>query len=468
MKSKKILAGLLTAALTLSSVTALASSSDITDTQYYTAASSGTATYSDKESEVTASLPTEVKAKDNYGTYILKESNGNIYKSIVRYAQGTSEAWNASYIGADVSITDWGTSGEYILQEKIRFSSPWSGTAHVLYYMQSDTLSGYQNGFRFNSVNAGDSSADTIQFVAGGTASNIGSYAFQAGVWYTVRQTYNFDLKKATLEIYNADATTSLYSVSVNLAQYETSTVIFSGLKGAGSKRIDIGPEVKSVDLDDTVAVKTAKKPVTVTVGEHGKVQYNSNDVVSGAETPVTYNADATFTIVPDSNYEVDTVKVNDTPVAVTDNTVTLASVKEAQKMSVTFKQAESTAPSVVTSGTSYVFTSDYKDGNGAQVAYFTVNPGSGYTFTKGIAKLTTSSGETLTLESDDMLTYANAEGWNGRYGVRIYGDGLTDGESYTLAPYWEATKGDDTVTIDPSSNDSEKAGYTFTFGQNK
>lgn len=86
---------------------------------------------------------------------------------------------------------------------------------------------------------------------------------------------------------------------------------------------------------------------VTVDVGENGTVTYNNTEVShedSGEKFEVEYGTAPNFTITPNPGYEVDTVKVNGSPVEFTEvsgGNYTLPSVTEPTTLKVEFEKAE-------------------------------------------------------------------------------------------------------------------------------
>ncbi|MBE7042734.1 MAG: hypothetical protein E7399_04475 [Ruminococcaceae bacterium] len=420
-----------------------------------------------------------------YGT-----EGGNTFVKASRVAH-TSSSKNFIYpytYGSDDFAFDLG-SGEYVVEAKMRWIQPaelknpskayhFSMQTNLVVYNISSTS--YANNAGFG---VGD---DTIDYIFCGDAkvklkdsSTNATLDLQNGAWYTFRIICNLDEENDTLvsrlEIDDANGTNLITTAETTTEC--TQPAKFNRIYTNMFQQDPANTESVDFDIDDFSIYKVLEEEsepedasVTVTYNEGGSVTYNNETVTSGEGVTVAYNEDATFGIVANEGYEIESILVNNETVAVKDSIV-LEKVTVDQTLAVTFKKKAAVAPSVDSEIVpDYVFGSE---NGGSQVAYFIINPGYGYTFTDGIAKLyeignTASEQNPLKLESNQMLSdYAN-QNWDGRYGVRIHGTGLTVGNNYVLAPYWIAQNNEgNTVIIDPvGQGDTED--YTFTFGTNK
>lgn len=478
--AKKLLVFLTAIAMLLSlvSVTTGAAGDDPLDTTYYTAIQPLT-TFEDKTPQT---LPTtENSDKSNYGTFYLEEEDGNIYWSVNRYLDKTVDsAWNAGFY-TPASGTMGNKAGEYVIQHKMKFNQFTGTLANIGFRINHGGSNGRQLYFGISSLNVSDNTQDSIFFKVewqkdSSTVLNqefkLGGYAFQPEVWYLFRQVYNLDTMKAKLELWNKEGTELLYTTGeIDLPETVTSgedsftipyNLTFAGVRADINRTKGAG-----VGVDDFVMVKSTNKPVTVTCNEGGTVTYNNAAIASGTDVPVPYNsADAaTFTVAADEDHVIKEIKVNGQ--AVTMNEIEFTSVTTAQTLDVTFEQ-KAAAPSLGEKAPAYTYT----DEQGAQTAYFSINPGYGYTFTDGIAKIyevgnEASEANPIKLENQSWLAGLDSN-WEGKFGIRVFGSAMQQGKQYVLAPYLKAEReGEETIVLDPIGENQED-GYSFTFGSDE
>ncbi|MDY4975533.1 MAG: hypothetical protein SO147_01360 [Clostridia bacterium] len=484
MQKKAFLSILLAGLLCFSGITALAAADDATDAVYYTPIQA----FTDFEDKTPAELPTTSGDNDtNFRQIFRQEENGNIYWYAGRYLDKTIDKnWNAGFYTTNTAM---GTTGEYIIQTKLKFSQKAAGgMMHLGFRVGHGGDKSKQLYFGISNINTLDDTPESIFFKVewyennkhyNQQFSNLASCVLKPEVWYLVRNVYNLDNKTARLEFYNADGTECLATTGDFELPETVSAATDQNNSGGSASTYTIPYNLSfsairsdtnlskgsGLGIDDFIIAKAENKPVSVTCGQGGTVQYGGETVSSGAVVPVAYNSPdkETFTITPDQGYAVQDIKVNGQSLGNTVTSVDFTSVTAAQTLEVTFEQLPQ-APSLSESAPTYTYTDA---NNGTQTAYFSVNPGYGYTFTDGIAKIyevgnAASEAAPLKLESSSVISNSS---WDGKFGVRIYGDGMKTGNQYVLAPYFVAQKDGVEVTIDPIEED--KAGqYTFTFGE--
>lgn len=487
MNKKIFMTALLSGALLLGSLSVFASPNDATDADYYTPIQALT----DCEDQTPAELPTEPSEDGNNfvnGVY-LEEEDGNIYWYAGRYLDKTvSNAYNAGfYIPAN---TGMGNTGEYVIQTKLKFSQETAGGMMNLgFRINHGGASGKQMYFGINSLNTLDDNPENIHFKVewyenryhyNQSFDNLGTCVLKPNTWYLVRNVFNLDNKTAKFEIYNQNGSELIGSTGeFKLPETVSAQTDQSNSGGAastfsipyqlafGAIRSDTNTKKGSgLGVDDFTIAKSTNKPVTVTCGQGGKVLYGGEEVTSGSVIPIPYNSGdkETFTIEAESGYEVQDIKVNGQSLGNTVTSVDFESVTSDQTLDVTFSKLP-TAPSLSEDGPVYTYTNQY---NGSQIAYFSINPGYGYTFTDGIAKIyevgnVASEANPLKLENSSVISNAS---WDGKFGVCIFGPGLQESQQYVLAPYFVAENEDgEEVVIDPvEQGDVDQ--YTFTYGE--
>ncbi|MBE7042844.1 MAG: hypothetical protein E7399_05040 [Ruminococcaceae bacterium] len=403
-----------------------------------------------------------------YGEYIVSEGNNQYYKAVA--ADATLKA--SYYDTTEMSNITMGSDGEYIIRYKKKFANHGGNgvqnTNVNVYYNNSGT--GAQHPFMGFKIEPVDRNALNISFMirhrpAGSdtetTVLNLPkACSFVPETWYTYEHVYNLDNKTASLLIYD-ETGKQIFDYTMDFPEQGVyGPFRFCYIRSNISNNAWVG-------IDNFQILKSTKKGIeAIYDSTMGTVTCDGAPVANGEEIVVDYNdsAASTFAVAPKEGYVIDKILVNGAEMAT--DTVTFKNVITDQTLEVVFKEKPAVAPTVSVAPT-YSFDANYKDG-AAQVAYFTVNPGYGYTFSDGIAKICEAgnNAEAMKLESAKTMSDYINNNWDGRYGIRVFGAGLEQGASYVLAPYLVAQDNNgNTVTIDPVA-DNDVADYTFTFGE--
>lgn len=397
------------------------------------------------------------------------ETNGNVY-----YKVDAKSDWN------HIKHVPLGSSGEYTIEHKVNFCGisaaarksnigTYLSFSDSLYNQNKNPLMGFQLAARFHGNMSKILVTPQFFFRWNGSEQKLVDLAepieLSASTWYTTRHTYNFDNMTATLEIYDKAGENLVYSVDYELPEVVPGTSYTVPYSEFQFRCIYADATIVWVGYDDLLINKTTQKNIAVSYDSSmGTVTCDGTSVANGEEIVVDYN-NATaknFAIEAKDGYVIEKVLVNDAPVAT--DTLTFKNVITDQKLEVVFAKKVAVAPVLPDTTPTYVFDADYE--TGAQVAYFTVNTGYGYTFTDGIAKFGEVGGEFEKMENSGIFAEYLNNNWNGRYGIKVFGAGLEQGASYVLAPYLVAQdENGNTVTIDPVA-DNDVADYTFTFGE--
>lgn len=460
MKIKKKISALLTVIVTIGSITVFGTPADLGDTEYYKPVQA-LVDFQDKTPKV---LPTEPSGQNFIQDYYLEEANGNRYYYAGRYADIAS-GWNAfAYKPASHTFD---ASGEYSMQSKIKLTQQSGSQIHLIFQATPGDKQYFT--FEINGINSLDDVPEKSNFIiqwSGGskTIPTSFSYPLKAETWYTFRNTYNLDDRSVKLEMYDAAGTELLATTGeIELPETVTSGTSEYTVPNPTSFRVirgDFNQKTGGVGIDDFIIVKKTAIPLTVEYNEGGTVICGSQTAANGSILPIPYNSngDIIITINSDEGHEIESVTLNDTPIL--QSVINLKGLKNKCKLSVQFKEKAITAPSL--SGTP-----TYVKGEQGTTAYFVVSPGYGYTFTGGIAKIyevgnVASENNPLILEPDETIINAMNLSWNGKYGIRVFGEALKEGNAYVLYPYLKATNGTDTVIIDPIENGADKKDYEF------
>ncbi len=353
MKLKKLAAAVLSLSLCLTSLSAFASSSDTTDSNFYDLIYKED--FQSKTDAVTSFPTSGALVTGNF-----QEEDGN--KCQYTYRVSGSSWSNAQFVlPSDKKNWSATTEGEWVLESKAKFIR--NNTNNICSFIMQVQTGNNQITTEISSVDANGTTDNAVKF----EGAQIGTVKITSGVWYTFRNTYNFDTAKALVEIYSPDQ--KVFSAEVDMTGiFNTADALMGSWDGVVIYASTTTVPGNAVLIDDVIAAKSTKKPVTVTYDDTmGSVKYAGSVVTSGAETAVNYNEDAVFTVAPAEGYKVDTVTVGGSPVAVSgDNTFTLTGVKSAQAVVVTF--AEDTDAPVKYYDTVYL--EDFESKTGAATSF--------------------------------------------------------------------------------------------------
>lgn len=310
-----------------------ASSSDLTDENYYTTIFSyDFHKQTDAVSELTKTGDSNSMTKGYF-----KEQDGNIAWYGYRAVQNSSGNWtNAGFSipssAAMASGKGDDCGGEYVIQSRFLFIQQSYKIGNLTLQTQLDDADDKfsqdyagvtQMGLQFSNLSVKDSFENTPVFYFKSIVKNsegngvwapaynmtLHTVQFNGNTWYTFRQTYNLDIKTYRIEIYNA----------------------------AGNGYM----------IDDVSIVKTLKKNVTVSCGAaYGTVEFDGKTIENGGKIAVPYNSktSVTLTVKPSSGYEVKDVKAG----GVSKRKVTeisLSEIKSDQTVEIELKQAAQKEP---------------------------------------------------------------------------------------------------------------------------
>ena len=183
---------------------------------------------------------------------------------------------------------------------------------------------------------------------------------------------------------------------------------------------------------DDFSIYEYKMVPITLTVNGDGGVIKDGGNPISSIAVP--NGSSKTFTFVPDSGYEVDSVSVNGAPQPKAES-VTLDNITEDTTVTVSFVQKGQTVPSITNSGAPLT-TNDPFIVNGGEISnpsvihFSTVQEGYGYRIVRFGMELRDGNNVIQMDVADENTTS------DGKFGVRAFGNGLESGKTYTLVPY--------------------------------
>ncbi len=170
---------------------------------------------------------------------------------------------------------------------------------------------------------------------------------------------------------------------------------------------------------------------VSFEVGENGGVLIESTPVPGSIS--VEDGQSFSFTVVPDQGYEIASVTAGQTPLVVgSDGAVTLERVAADVTISVAFRQLPQVGVPQISGSENAVFTqTDYQyQGSGkaynSVVIYASILVPTGWELESYGVEFSDDGGN---IQSEPLAAYGHSSDW--RYGVRIYGEGLTSGIYY-------------------------------------
>ena len=232
------------------------------------------------------------------------------------------------------------TEGEWVLESKVKFLQT-STTNKVCDLTMQIQTGGIQYATQFGDVNADGKAGNNVKF----KGNVIGSTPFKSNVWYTIRNTYNFDTAKARVEIYSPEG--NILTKTADLIGYNKSDALI----GSWDRIVMYAPVStvpgNAVMYDDITVLKAVKKPVTVKYDNtYGSVKYNGEVVESGDAIAVPYNSDSEIklTVEPKSEYMVKDVTVGGVSVGNTTE-ISLKNITGDTEVEVSFKKAPLAEP---------------------------------------------------------------------------------------------------------------------------
>ncbi|MBE7043553.1 MAG: hypothetical protein E7399_08735 [Ruminococcaceae bacterium] len=192
-----------------------------------------------------------------------------------------------------------------------------------------------------------------------------------------------------------------------------------------------MGEETKSV----VKQIGVANPELTFAISGKGIIK-NSEATYQNGETLRVGNGDnVTLTLVPEEGYEISSLKVDGKDLVVTDSDVILENMSLDTEVSVVYTEKEKTKPNLIASESGIQLQKEYipageTDARFAALAYTKIDVGYGYQI-KDV-------GVKLENENGDFAMLPHLGTWEETYlfGVRVYGAGLIDGETYSMTPY--------------------------------
>lgn len=176
---------------------------------------------------------------------------------------------------------------------------------------------------------------------------------------------------------------------------------------------------------------------VQLTGAENGTVSVNGAALENGAWTYVTEGESAELTLTPAEGYQVKSVTLGDQALVINQNKITLENVTADSVLNVAFEEIPSINPGIE-SGVTSITTSDYS-GKPAAVVYSkltafntgAVNQGYGIKLWK-----TSDPDHVLTLPAMSTKTDPAVAAPGQAFAIRVFGEAIKSGESYTAQPY--------------------------------
>ena len=182
---------------------------------------------------------------------------------------------------------------------------------------------------------------------------------------------------------------------------------------------------------------------VTVTVGSNGQVKRGDTVIENGGTVSVETGGSVSLTLLPDEGYEVETVLAGGQALTPSGGMVTVDNITQDLNISVAFRLKGESEPVINANGNVVSDPSYIPDGKVDPVysalIYSTLNTGYGWEIVSVGVEIRDAAGAVIPL----AVAQANITS-DGKFGVRVFGAGLTSGETYTLVPYAIVKKGTD------------------------
>ncbi len=203
--------------------------------------------------------------------------------------------------------------------------------------------------------------------------------------------------------------------------------------------------------LDDVVVMGSLEKVETKTtltgaIGENGSVTVNGEAFASGATIELEENADINIKAIPNTGYEVDEVKLDETVITLNASGEATAKMPAADAtLTVTFKAKTVVAPAITTNSANNYFKTD----NGKPTAFVYAKLSDYYdpSFNAGYGMKVWVDGDAehfLTLPAMANETSEAAAAPNTAFAIRVYGNAITADNTYVFKPYVGETEGDE------------------------
>ena len=203
--------------------------------------------------------------------------------------------------------------------------------------------------------------------------------------------------------------------------------------------------------LDDVVVMGSLEKVETKTtltgaIGENGSVTVNGEAFASGATIELEENADINIKVIPNTGYEVDEVKLDETVITLNASGEATAKMPAADAtLTVTFKAKTVVAPAITTNSANNYFKT--VDGKPTAFVYAKLSDYYDPSFNAGYGMKVWVDGDpanALTLPAMENSSAEAVAAPNTAFAIRVYGNAITSDKSYVFKPYVGETEGDE------------------------
>lgn len=203
--------------------------------------------------------------------------------------------------------------------------------------------------------------------------------------------------------------------------------------------------------LDDVVVMGSLEKvdtskTLTGAIGGNGSVTVNGEAFANGATVKLEENADINIKAMPNTGYEVDEVKLDETVITLNASGEATAKMPAADAtLTVTFKAKAVVAPAITTNSANNYFKT--VDGKPTAFVYAKLSDYYDPSFNAGYGMKVWVDGDpanALTLPAMENSSAEAVAAPNTAFAIKIYGNAITSDKSYVFKPYVGTTEGDE------------------------
>lgn len=294
-----------------------------------------------------------------------------------------------------------------------------------------------------------DSASDHYGVQKNGTTLIAQSQAVRTRGWHQVAVIYDSSAKLAVIYIDGEEVLKEGYTANINSPAGGDRFYFFgSAYKDAdGNLYESIYDDISVTNLNGGYKEQTFPHTVTVNTSAGGQVKYGATVLSDGDTIEVENGSDITLALQPDEGFEVGTVLLNGNEAQVSNQSLQIMNITADQTVSVEFREKEVIVPTIATGG-NVILDSTYVPQEGGSpvfsaLLYCTVNKGYGWDIKEIGVEVRNEAGIILPLPV--LLENVTADG---RFGLRVYGQGLLYGGEYVMTPYVTMQRGTEEKTV--------------------